>query len=393
MRATRPPSFDAAIATAVMLAAVSMARMAHAQGQTALEQVVTGLSQPVYVTHAGDRSARLFIVEQKGVIRVLRGGELLPTPFLDITPLVLSGGERGLLSVAFHPRYAENGFLYVNYTDRSGDTVVARYTVSADPHRADPGTAAILLSIRQPYSNHNGGQLQFGPDGYLYVGMGDGGSGGDPQGNAQNPNSLLGKMLRIDVHVLPYGIPQTNPFVGPDPPRDEIWALGLRNPWRFSFDRQTGDLYIADVGQDTSEEIDVQPATSRGGENYGWNIMEGAGCYSPPSGCPRAGLTMPVATYRTGENCSIIGGYVYRGTRIPTLIGTYIFGDYCSGRIWGLRQSDDGRWITTALLDTDLNITSFGEDEAGEVYVAHHGGTIHRLTQRGSARSSGSPSK
>jgi glucose/arabinose dehydrogenase len=347
----------------------------------ALQQVITGLSKPVHLTHAGDRSGRLFIVEQRGSIRVVRGGKLVPTPFLDISPLVRSGGEQGLFSVAFHPRYGTNGLFYVNYTDRAGHTVVARYAVSANPDRADAATALLVLTIKQPYANHNGGQLQFGPDGYLYIGMGDGGSAGDPHGHAQNPNSLLGKMLRIDVNVPPYAVPKTNPFVGPGPPLDEIWALGLRNPWRFSFDRQSGDLYIADVGQNSWEEVDVQPAGSRGGENYGWNIMEGAECFSPPSGCPRAGLTMPVATYGTGENCSITGGYVYRGTQVPALVGTYIFGDYCSGRIWGLRKSDRGEWVMRELLDTRLSITSFGEDEAGELYVVDHGGAIYRLRE------------
>lgn len=345
-----------------------------------LEKVATGLSHPVHLTHASDGSGRLFIVEQEGSIRVARAGELLPTPFLDISGLVRSGGERGLLSVAFHPQYATNGLFYVNYTDTSGDTVVARYSVSANPDRADAATGVVLLTIPQPYSNHNGGQLQFGPDGYLYIGMGDGGAAGDPHGYAQNPNSLLGKILRIDVNVIPYAIPKTNPFVGPGPPLDEIWALGLRNPWRFSFDRRTGDLYIADVGQDAFEEIDVQPAGSRGGENYGWNIMEGTHCFSPPTGCRQAGLTMPIATYRTGENCAITGGYVYRGTRVQTLIGTYVFGDYCSGRIWGLRKSNRGGWTYTELLNTDLQITSFGEEEAGELYVADHRGAIYRVS-------------
>lgn len=346
-----------------------------------LQQVVTGLSQPVHLTHAGDGSGRLFIVEQRGSIRVVRGGKLLPVPFLDISRLVRSGGEQGLLSVAFHPRYAANGLFYVNYTDRAGDTVVARYAVSANPDRADAASALVVLTIAQPYPNHNGGQLQFGPDGTLYIGMGDGGSAGDPHGHGQNPNSLLGKMLRIDVNVPPYAVPKTNPFVGPGPPLDEIWALGLRNPWRFSFDRQSGDLYIADVGQNSQEEVNVQPAGSRGGENYGWNIMEGAACFSPPSGCSRAGLTMPVATYRTGENCSITGGYVYRGTQVGSLIGTYIFGDYCSGRIWGLRKSDRGEWAMRELLDTPLRISSFGEDEAGELYIVDHGGAIYRLRE------------
>ena len=350
-----------------------------------LEQIVTGLTHPVHLTHAGDRSGRLFVVEQEGVIRIVRGGKVRQAPFLDIARLVRSGGEQGLLSVAFHPRYLANGLFFVNYTDRSGDTVVARYRVSADPDRADPTTASVVLTIPQPYSNHNGGQLQFGPDGYLYIGMGDGGSGGDPQGHGQNPSSLLGKMLRIDVSSLPYAVPPSNPFAGPGPPLDEIWALGLRNPWRFSFDRQTGDLYIADVGQNTYEEVDVQPASSRGGENYGWNIMEGTACFSPRAGCRREGLTLPVATYRTGEDCSITGGYVYRGTRVPALTGTYVFGDYCSGRIWGLQKAADGRGNVRELDDTDLRISSFGEDEAGEVYLVDHRGSIFRIREAAGA--------
>ncbi len=364
-----------------MLLVTAAWTIAQTRTTIALEEVVTGLSRPVALTHAGDGSGRLFIVEQKGSIQTVRVGKLLPTPFLDISRLVRSGGERGLLSIAFHPRYAENGLFYVNYTNRSGDTVVARYAVSANPDRADVATAIVILTVPQPYSNHNGGQLQFGPDGYLYIGMGDGGSAGDPHGHAQNPNSLLGKLLRIGVNVVPYAIPETNPFVGPGPPLDEIWALGLRNPWRFSFDRQTGDLYIADVGQDAFEEIDVQRAGSRGGENYGWNIMEGAHCFSPSAGCRRTGLTLPVATYRTGENCAITGGYVYRGTQVRMLAGTYVFGDYCSGRIWELHKSYRGRWTYRELLDTDLQITSFGEDEMGELYVVDHGGSIYRLRE------------
>jgi glucose/arabinose dehydrogenase len=351
----------------------------------AIEEVVTGLVNPVHLTHAGDGSHRLFIVEQRGVIRILRGDRVLPVPFLDISRLVRSGGEQGLLSIAFPPQYRRSGFFFVNYTNRMGDTVVERYSVSADPDRADPDTAVVVLTIAQPYSNHNGGLLKFGPDGYLYIGMGDGGSAGDPQGHAQNPNSLLGKMLRIDVATLPYAIPPTNPFVGPGPPRDEIWALGLRNPWRFSFDRQTGDLYIADVGQNAFEEVDFQPAGSRGGENYGWNILEGAQCFSPTVGCRRDGLTMPVATYRTGPDCSITGGYVYRGRRSRALHGIYIFGDYCSGRIWGLERAGSGRWTVRDLLETPLRISSFGEDESGEIYAVDHRGGIYRLREAAGA--------
>ena len=251
-----------------------------------LEPVVGGFSNAVALTHAGDQSGRQFITLQTGRVLIYDGTQLLPNPFLDISALVSCCGERGLLSIVFHPDYAANGHVYVNYTDNSGDTVVARYTVSADPDVIDPGSALVLLNVSQPFSNHNGGQLQFGPDGKLYIGMGDGGSGGDPRNLAQDLTSLLGKMLRIDVDAgVPYAIPPDNPFVGDPNARDEIWAYGLRNPWRFSFDRVTGDLLIGDVGQGSWEEIDLQPSTSAGGENYGWRLMEGDTCFNPPIGC------------------------------------------------------------------------------------------------------------
>ena len=346
-----------------------------------LQPVVGNLTAPVAIAHAGDN--RLFIVLQAGQIVIWNGTSLLPTPFLDIRPLVLAGGERGLLGLAFHPDYAQNGFFYVNYTDRAGngDTIIARYTVSAsDPNRADPASARILLTIDQPFSNHNGGQLQFGRDGYLYIGMGDGGSGGDPQNNAQNPARLLGKMLRIDVDGGdPYGIPPTNPFVGQAGVRPEIWATGLRNPWRFSFDRITADLWIADVGQGDVEEIDFQPASSRGGENYGWRIKEGSECFNPRN-CSSAGLVDPVVEYgHTNGACSVTGGYVYRGSRTPRLTGTYIYGDYCNGVIWGAKRNASGAITTRVLIDTNLFISTFGEDANGEVYVADHNGAIYRL--------------
>ncbi len=348
-----------------------------------LELVATGLNRPVAITHAGDGSGRLFLTLQAGQILIYDGTQVLSTPFLDISALVSCCGERGLLSVAFHPDYEHNGFFYVNYTNTLGDTVIARYTVSADPNVADPNSALILLTIAQPFANHNGGQLQFGPDGYLYIGMGDGGSGGDPQNNAQNPGVLLGKLLRIDVdHGTPYSIPPDNPFVDNPEVRDEIWALGLRNPWRFSFDRLTGDLFIGDVGQNDWEEVDFQPANSAGGENYGWRLMEGNHCFNPPVNCNNGSLILPILEYSHSLGCSITGGYRYRGTRNPQFYGTYFYGDYCAGRIWGATGDENGQWTTTELLDTDFSISTFGEDEAGEIYLAHlatNNGAIYRL--------------
>ncbi len=345
-----------------------------------LEEVAGGFQQPTYVTHAGDGSGRLFVVEKPGRIWILVNGKVLPEPFLDIRDRVRSReSERGLLSVAFHPDFATNGRFFVNYTDRLGHTVVAEYRVTDDPNRADPNSERVILYIEQPAANHNGGQLQFGPDGYLYIGMGDGGRAGDPWGNAQNLGVLLGKMLRIDVDGGdPYAVPPDNPFVGQADVRPEIWAYGLRNPWRFSFDRATGDLYIADVGQNLWEEVDVVRWPSPGGQNFGWDIMEGFHCFEPPQGCDPTGLTMPVVEYGHDQGCSITGGYVYRGRRYPDLVGTYVFSDFCSGRLWGLRFRE-GTWEWTLFLDTDLNVSSFGEDEAGEIYVVDYRGSIYHL--------------
>jgi glucose/arabinose dehydrogenase len=342
----------------------------------ALALLASGLAYPVGIAHAGDGSGRLFIVLQGGKIVIYDGTQILDTPFLDLTSLVSCCGERGLLGLAFHPSYASNGFFYVNYTNTVGDTVIARYRVSANPNIADAGSAQILLTIAQPYANHNGGQLQFGPDGYLYIAMGDGGATGDPENRAQNLGELLGKLLRIDVDGdVPYAAPPTNPFVGRPGAQPEIWTLGLRNPWRFSFDRLTGDLFIADVGQGAREEVDVQPATSAGGENYGWRRMEGTACYNPKSACNDETLMLPVLEYThdAGE-CSITGGYRYRGTQVAGLGGTYLYGDYCSGRIWGATQGSSGEWTSTQLLDTPYSIATFGEDQDGELYMAHHAG-------------------
>jgi len=345
----------------------------------ALEPVVTaGLRQPLFVTHAGDGSERLFVLEQRGAIRIVQNGALLGEPFLDITLKVRAGGEQGLLGLAFHPAYQSNGRYFVNYTRvPDGATVVAEYTVSQNPN-VSATRERVLLVVPQPYANHNGGMVAFGPDGFLYVALGDGGAGGDPRNRAQNRQELLGKILRIDVTrtggSLPYAIPPDNPFVAGGG-RPEIFAYGLRNPWRFSFDRRTGELWAADVGQHNWEEIDI---VRRGG-NYGWRIMEGNHCFSPPQGCPTDGLIPPVAEYATGKDgrCSITGGYVYRGARVPSLVGSYVHGDYCSGEIFGLHG---GRSRT--LLASRLRISSFGEDEAGELYVVGLGGTVHRIVGR-----------
>jgi glucose/arabinose dehydrogenase len=345
-----------------------------------LVPVAGGFDQPIHLTHAFDE--RLFVVEQPGVIQVVVQGEPLAQPFLDIRERVGSdASEQGLLSVAFHPAYASNGYFYVNYTDVAGDTVVSRFQVSAaDANQADPESEYVIIQIEQPYQNHNGGQLQFGPDGYLYIGMGDGGSGGDPEGHGQDPFTLLGDLLRIDVDGGdPYAIPADNPFAGDDDKQGEIWATGLRNPWRFSFDRLTGDLYLADVGQGSWEEINFEAAGSPGGTNYGWNIMEGTHCFRD-DGCDTASLLLPVAEYSHDQGCSVTGGYVYRGNDFPSLNGNYFFADYCSGIIWSLLRGGDGRWQQIVLLDSDYLISTFGEDAAGELYLADRSsGTIFQI--------------
>ena len=349
--------------------------------QVKLDRIVSGLSNPVYVTHAGDGSGRLFVVEQAGIIRIIQKGALLSTPFLDIRDRVESGGEKGLLSVAFHNNYESNRRFFVDYTTRRGGqlkTFIAEYKVSAtDPNVADPTSERVLLEIDQPFSNHNGGLVKFGPDGMLYIGMGDGGAGGDPLGHGQNLNTLLGALLRIDVDGgSPYAIPSDNPFVGEAGARGEIWAYGLRNPWRFSFDRCKGRLFLADVGQNSWEEVDL---IEKGG-NYGWNIMEGAHCFKPPTGCNTTGLKLPIAEYANPAlGCSIIGGYVYRGKQHAELMGRYFFGDFCSGRLWSLTEATSGGWAMTELLQTGLSISSFGEDEEGEVYIVDYYGSIYRL--------------
>ncbi|NPV67335.1 MAG: glucose dehydrogenase [Anaerolineae bacterium] len=349
-------------------------------------QVASGFDRPLLVTHAGDGSGRLFVVEQTGRIWIVRDGERLPTPFLDLSASVtpISGySEQGLLGLAFHPAYADNGRLFVSYTDRQGTSVVAEYAVAGNnPDVANPASARELLRVAQPYPNHNGGMIAFGPDGYLYISLGDGGSAGDPQGNAQNPWTLLGAILRIDVDsaARPYGIPADNPFALSGLGAPEIWAWGLRNVWRFSFDRATGDLYLADVGQNLWEEVNFQPADSPGGENYGWNRYEGTHPYS--GGPAPENMVLPVAEYAHNEGgCSISGGYVYRGEAIPDLQGVYFYGDWCTGNIFALYRDTAGEW--QSLKFTQLAgklISSFGEDEAGELYVVDYtGGGIWRM--------------
>lgn len=344
------------------------------------ELVLSDLNSPVGLANAADGSDRLFVLEQAGQVRIVQHGQLAPEPFLDLSAQVSCCGERGLLGIAFHPRYAENGYFYVNYTDLNGDTVIARFRVSADPNRADPASQQQLIFVDQPYGNHNGGGLAFGPDGYLYLGLGDGGNAGDPQGNGQSLDTLLGKLLRIDVDAgSPYAIPPDNPYAR-DGGLPEIWAYGLRNPWRFSFDRQNGDLYIGDVGQGEWEEVDFLPAGSAGGTNFGWNYREGA---HPFQGTPPTGLALadPVAEYPHNPDYSITGGYVYRGASLPAWQGVYVYGDYASGRVWGLLRGPDGKWQNRLLFETRTNITSFGEDEAGELYLVDHKGHVYRLSK------------
>ena len=373
-------------------AAPATAAPATAAPETAAElpalsvtKIADGLVRPTYLTHSADGAGRLYVLEQPGRIRVIEDGQLRAQPFLDITDRVgSSANEQGLLSIAFSPNYSQDRALYANYTDRRGATTVSRFTASADGQTADPGSEQVLLKVDQPYPNHNGGQIQFGPDGMLYIGMGDGGSAGDPQDFAQNVRSLLGKMLRIDVgrpdagRGLAYSIPADNPAAFGAEAAPEIWASGLRNPWRFSFDRNTGDLYIGDVGQNTVEEINFQPASSAGGENYGWKLREGFRPYAGGGDSPA--FTDPIHEYDRDQGCSVTGGYVYRGGAMPALDGVYVYADYCSGNVWGLRRDASGNWINQALTQIPATISSFGEDEAGELYVLDHGnGAVYKI--------------
>ncbi len=344
---------------------------------------------PTQVTNAGDGSGRLFIVERRGLIRVVKDGAVVSGSFLDIRSKVEDGGERGLLGVAFHPRFETNRRFFVFYTRNGGDIVVSRFTANAAGTRASADTARPLLLIEHSaQSNHNGGSMAFGPNGYLYIGVGDGGGSGDPERDAQNKSAnFLGKVLRINVDGSGagtfdrYSVPRSNPFYGSIPGRREIWAYGLRNPWRISFDRGTGKLFIADVGQGEREEIDREGPGSNGGRNYGWNIMEGTTCFRPAA-CPLAGDTLPVAQYaHTGGNCSITGGFVYRGATQAALIGHYVFADFCSGRIWTMPH-DGGSADVVQRADTPYSITSFGENESGELFAVTLAGKLYRVLAR-----------
>ena len=373
-------AFRSIVVMAILTIAFGVAR-----ADTRLVPVVTGLQSPVDIANANDGSGRLFIVEQPGRIRVVKNGQLLSAPFLDLTSLVQLGAEQGLLGLAFHPRFRDNGYFFVNYTRRTdGATVVARYRISAsNSDLADPASALQLLLIAQPFANHNGGALKFGPDGYLYVGMGDGGSSNDPGNRAQNTFEWLGKLLRIDVdRATPYAVPPDNPFANGISGRPEVWSYGLRNPWRIAFDRQTGDLYIADVGQDEIEEVDFVPAAMGAGANFGWHVMEGSRCTGLGGGppCGSSALTPPVVEYTHAFGCSIIGGYVYRGARMAALAGRYVYGDLCSGTIWSAARDARGAWSTRAELSSGLTITTFGEDEAGELYLgSDDDGAVYRI--------------
>ncbi len=356
-------------------------------GDIHLQQLADGFDNPVDVAAAPGQTDRLYVVEQPGRIMVVgMDGTVRSQPFLDIRQLVEFGGERGLLSVVFHPDYARNGYFYVNYTGAGGTVTIARYHVSQnDPYRADPSSAAIILTVPHPVSNHNGGLLLFGRDGYLYISIGDGGAGNSA--NGQRKSTLLGKLLRIDVNHTSagkqYAIPSDNPFVNEAGTRPEIWAYGLRNPWRYSFDRENGDLYIGDVGQNEFEELNYQPAASKGGQNYGWAIYEGNSCYAGGDACSTKGLTAPVYVYKhEAGNCVITGGYVYRGQRYPNLRGTYLFADYCSGKMWAFPagEAQSGHVNAQQVLDTQMPLSSFGEDNAGELYVVSLNGSLSRIT-------------
>jgi glucose/arabinose dehydrogenase len=355
----------------------------RAQGTGArLEAIASGLSSPLYLT-APPGDPRLFIVQQTGAIRVVQDGALLPTPFLDLSSQVTVGGEQGLLGLAFYPDYATTGRFVVHYTDLAGDTQVSSFQVSADPNVADAGSEQTILTADQPYPNHNGGQILFGPDGFLYLGLGDGGSANDPQGRGQSRTELLGSILRLDVQAgTSYTVPADNPFVGQPDIQPEIWSYGLRNPWRFSFDRLTGDLYIADVGQQRREEVNVATAAEGAGKgaNYGWNIMEGTECLGGGQ-CDQAGLTLPVFEYGHDQGCSITGGYVYRGTAIPALQGLYFFGDFCEGWVRSFRYTGGEALELTdwPALAPGGSVNSFGEDASGELYLMGSAGTVYKV--------------
>jgi glucose/arabinose dehydrogenase len=359
-----------------------------ADSSLALVLVAQGLSFPLYLTSPPGDTARLFVVEKGGTIRVIQHGQLLPTPFLDISGKVTKGGEQGLLGMAFYPDYATSGRFVVDYTSPmgaqgGGTSIIAGYQVSSDSNLADP-TESVILTVDQPYTNHNGGEVTFGPDGMLYIGFGDGGSGGDPQGHGQRRDDLLGSILRIDVSgASGYTIPPDNPYVGMAGIAPELWDYGLRNPWRFSFDRANGDLYIGDVGQNVHEEIDVSVAGAQAGVNYGWNIMEGMSCYNANS-CNQTGLTLPVVDYTHSDGCAVTGGYVYRGSAAPAANGVYFYSDYCGGwvRSFLYQAGQPTEQTDWPLLSTGGSVPSFGEDANGELYILTASGRVYRVVPR-----------
>lgn len=392
LKGTRIVAWVGAIVAMVALP-ISLGRPVQAQDEAfdpqafaiGLELVAEGLTRPVQVVDPNDESGRLIVVEQGGTVQILVDGIVQDEPFLDISGRVTSGSEQGLLSIALHPDFAENGTFFIDYTDQDGNTQIERWRVSEDdPNRANPDSVETIMTVEQPYPNHNGGLLLFGPDGYLYIGLGDGGSQGDPHGNGQDLSTLLGSILRINVDSttgdLPYGIPNDNPFVNEEGARPEIWLYGLRNPWRFAFDRETGDLFIGDVGGTAYEEIDLFPAGSDG-RNFGWNIMEGPECYRADD-CDQSGLELPIFAYTHDEGgCSITGGNIYRGAEIAELQGVYLTADYCSGQLWGIGLNEGGEWVASAPIETGLNVSSFGEGASGELYVVDlGGGGIYRVT-------------
>jgi glucose/arabinose dehydrogenase len=387
-RRSTPASTTASASAAATPAGSTIPPLPTGPDRLAVELVAAGMSEPIGIASAPDGSGRLYVSERAGRIRVIEAhGTLRAEAFVDLSGRVQGGGERGLLGLVFHPDYQRNGRLFVHYSRRGdGATVVSELLAAPDHRTALASSERVVLSLAQPFANHNGGQLAFGPDGYLYIGLGDGGSGGDPLGNAQNLDVLLGKILRIDVDGTPaagrpYAIPPSNPFasggIRPGDGRPEIWAYGLRNPWQFSFDPSSGDLYIGDVGQGAWEEVDRQPSDSAGGENYGWSVMEGRHCYRQD--CDQTGYVKPIAEYGHDQGCSITGGHVYRGTAQPELVGVYVFADYCSGLLFTL-QVDEGTTSPKVVLDSGLRVTAFGVDQAGEIYLADlAGGAVYRV--------------
>ncbi|HEX9893587.1 MAG TPA: PQQ-dependent sugar dehydrogenase [Gemmatimonadales bacterium] len=352
-----------------------------------LQVVATGLQFPLLLTAPLTDLTRLFVVEKRGVIRIIRNGQLLPTPFLDIRQKVSTGSEQGLLGLTFHPSYSTNGVFVINYTDTQGDTRIASLKVSANPDIADPASEEVFLFVDQPFDNHNGGHVTFGPFGFLFIGLGDGGSAGDPGNRAQDLTTTLGKLLRYQVDDAGrVTIPTGNPLVGNPGVLWGIWSWGLRNPWRFSFDRLTSDLYVADVGQNQIEEVNVVKGTDGFGRaiNFGWRIMEGTRCFNPSSGCEAGGLRLPVLEYTHAEGCSVTGGHVYRGQAIAGIVGHYFYSDFCSGWIRSFRYQDGAandrrEWPE---LNTGENVSSFGEDAAGELYFMTSAGRVYKLVPK-----------